>query len=1247
MAKTQYLEYTIYLTDKDQVAALQAVGSPAFMGAIVEAPTVAATTYSAPIQEEGTPQTAPCIRSSWFTATGNNFPRDQRTFERCNGGWFGICFLFGTRIRFYWRGRFEYAPPVAPVESPVPGEPTKQPIAERYWIDGFELPTNGEGGTTTINQHSRGGSRHLQGFGASVRNVATTKTHSLTENGAAADKKIWERFYVRVRRYPTAAQRVWRSAGATSAAAGIILDMMPDGKLRVQNSDNIGTLYDHVTLSIPFALHVWHRLDLLIEYGATARFQLYVDGAQQVDRATASFTGQGGLAQVQNYQSGTIGGGVAAGLGIDFDDWIGAKQPSAGTNPELKPGLDWNNGSRVAYLGATGLGTSPGTWVGDWRLLRQRPVGVTAPAPIVLTSSTSGDRLVVTTDADLEADAVANAIGYVALNIGLFSQKGAGADGTLGYKLPAGAEVLASIAQNAGAQQWNNVLYHPTGLLDPIRPLAGLQLIHVKGATGTASTVQALAASAELIGVFGQEDVTTQAAEPVASPPTPAVAGVDVVTNQKANCVARGISLVGDDGAFQINKRVAWALRESGIGLLEKLTGANSGGYATDVLVYKTGVWVDVLINAGTSNTPAWQIHAADPALALRWKEPIDPGDAGELSTINEKVGLHNAPYPRSPWARHGQPPFSPVGFDLRTYVGNGTFQDFIFRFPVHMLWIRPLTAGSGPIIWWSSMNTAHAGGELRYAPDAVLQVQIDPTFVGGAAEDAQEQRTLVRVAGTNVAMNSNLANYQLLAICDPGMRFSNAGALSEHGVALDAVTNLDNERFTPECLFAQQEQSGNTATVSLFYKGPGHAAASISSLGAAETASALAMQQGSLTSSSAFHNGSFSQIAFFALRRDDGSGDAGVVRVLQLASFTGDGSASRTVGLSPLSARRPGFAIVVPHNGAAVYRDPSHTGTTSTTFPNTANAATGITGGAIDSISLGSALNSNGVVYDVFVIPGGTTAGNGGWSQNGEFIPVAPDSPKFGEGPWDGEPDDPEAPVVPPTDPTTTPPFPSPIDPTGTATDFATGCVAATQQIANLALQRIGVSKQITALVTEMTQEAIAVRLTYTEDLSKTLREFPWPFATRYATLTLVAGTSSVRVNGDWQYAYRAPANMLFARRIVNLSGTKRGFDPNPIAFRVGADDTGQLIYTDALTPELEYTIRPTCAASSGDALFRDALCWRLAASLAPTLSRDAKRQAFCLTMYEQAKAIARVPGANEGQQDKSGDADWITGRN
>jgi hypothetical protein len=114
---------------------------------------------------------------------------------------------------------------------------------------------------------------------------------------------------------------------------------------------------------------------------------------------------------------------------------------------------------------------------------------------------------------------------------------------------------------------------------------------------------------------------------------------VDVVARIKAELEARGVSLVGPCGAFAITRRVAWALRAEGAGLLSKPAGNNCEGFATDIICYPDGRIFDILINgggdeapdgsgpiAGTGNLPAWQTIA--PVEASRYRPAVDPGDA-------------------------------------------------------------------------------------------------------------------------------------------------------------------------------------------------------------------------------------------------------------------------------------------------------------------------------------------------------------------------------------------------------------------------------------------------------------------------------------------------------------------------------------------------------------------------------------------------------------------------------------------
>ncbi|MBU2051420.1 MAG: hypothetical protein KKH61_20925, partial [Gammaproteobacteria bacterium] len=95
-----------------------------------------------------------------------------------------------------------------------------------------------------------------------------------------------------------------------------------------------------------------------------------------------------------------------------------------------------------------------------------------------------------------------------------------------------------------------------------------------------------------------------------------------------------------------------------------------------------------------------------------------------------------------------------------------------------------------------------------------------------------------------------------------------------------------------------------------------------------------------------------------------------------------------------------PLFALVVPHNGASYFRDPSHTGTTSSLYNSgTLNASTAIIGGDVDSIVVQSVLNGAGIVYDVFALSSNSTTA-GTWGTNAATIlPVSTSTNPAG--PW------------------------------------------------------------------------------------------------------------------------------------------------------------------------------------------------------------------------------------------------------
>jgi hypothetical protein len=81
----------------------------------------------------------------------------------------------------------------------------------------------------------------------------------------------------------------------------------------------------------------------------------------------------------------------------------------------------------------------------------------------------------------------------------------------------------------------------------------------------------------------------------------------DVVARIKSALEAKGISLTGPDGAFEITSRVAWELRGEGAGLLDKPGGNQSHGFATDIICYPDGQLWDILGDGGGANIPGWR----------------------------------------------------------------------------------------------------------------------------------------------------------------------------------------------------------------------------------------------------------------------------------------------------------------------------------------------------------------------------------------------------------------------------------------------------------------------------------------------------------------------------------------------------------------------------------------------------------------------------------------------------------------
>ncbi|MBT0394843.1 hypothetical protein ISO77_04720 [Morganella morganii subsp. morganii] len=182
--------------------------------------------------------------------------------------------------------------------------------------------------------------------------------------------------------------------------------------------------------------------------------------------------------------------------------------------------------------------------------------------------------------------------------------------------------------------------------------------------------------------------------------------------------------------------------------------------------------------------------------------------------------------------------------------------------------------------------------------------------------------------------------------------------------------------------------------------------------------------------------------------------------------------------------------------------------------------------------------------------------------------------------------------------------------------------------EICNIALSRIGNSRSINSM-TEASKEANQCNLHYEQCRDAVLSDFPWNFAVKRVAL---ADTNNPPP--EWKYAYRYPTDCMKAIAIIR-PGEKYHRPDTAIHFQVGADEagTGKLIYTDQPEAWLQYTARVTDV-NMYDALFKDALAWRLAAELARPLASNAGIGNEALQLYQMTIAGAAAHSLGESSE-------------
>lgn len=157
---------------------------------------------------------------------------------------------------------------------------------------------------------------------------------------------------------------------------------------------------------------------------------------------------------------------------------------------------------------------------------------------------------------------------------------------------------------------------------------------------------------------------------------------------------------------------------------------------------------------------------------------------------------------------------------------------------------------------------------------------------------------------------------------------------------------------------------------------------------------------------------------------------------------------------------------------------------------------------------------------------------------------------------------------------------------------------------------------------------------------LKVALAAFDWTFARKRQALTLLTEDAPP----TWLYKYALPSDCLKMREIEHPTTRNPA---NPIPFDTGLDDAGtaKVVLTDQENAIAIYTFYQTSTALYS-AEFVDYFSWVLGAYLAIPCGAGPEYERRCVAWLEKKKTEAEAMDANEAQEDKEPEGEFITGR-
>lgn len=193
---------------------------------------------------------------------------------------------------------------------------------------------------------------------------------------------------------------------------------------------------------------------------------------------------------------------------------------------------------------------------------------------------------------------------------------------------------------------------------------------------------------------------------------------------------------------------------------------------------------------------------------------------------------------------------------------------------------------------------------------------------------------------------------------------------------------------------------------------------------------------------------------------------------------------------------------------------------------------------------------------------------------------------------------------------------------------------------ICNLALSHLGVGKEIASL-TEQSEEASVCNRFFDQVKEELFREIPWSFAIKFADMELVEEDPT----DEWGFSYRYPSDCVKFIRI--LSGLRNDNRQSRVPYKMGADGSGKLIYSDIDSAQCEYI----CLADDPQfwpSDFVQAFAFKLAFYIAPRVTGGDpyKLGQRAFEGYKMAMAMAASSNFNEQQVEEDPESDFIRAR-